>query len=262
MTTSQFSSSSTDTGFGDDSTTGTDSASTKEQAQEKAQQVAGTAADEGRNLAATAKDEAAAVAGEAQTQVRNLMSEATTEIQDQTRTQQRRLAGTVRSFAEDLQNMAADQSGMASDVARQVADRAQSLAGHLEGREPSDLLGDVRDFARRRPGTFLLGALAAGVVAGRLTRAAQAAKSESDTSTVTSPVTTAGNASGTSTFPAQPGFAADVTSPAEPLSGGAHAAPSGSGFGTTGDVGGTASADPLEGTGAEDAPWSDSGNRP
>ena len=36
---------------------------------------------------------------------------------------------------------------------------------------PAQLLDDARDFARRKPGTFLLGALAAGVVAGRLFRA-------------------------------------------------------------------------------------------
>jgi hypothetical protein len=52
-----------------------------------------------------------------------------------------------------------------------VSDRVRALGTYLEGREPGDLLGDARDFARRRPGTFLLGALAAGVVAGRMFRA-------------------------------------------------------------------------------------------
>jgi hypothetical protein len=146
---------------------------------------------------------------------------------------------------------------MASDVARQVADRAHTLAGHLEDREPGDLLGDVRDFARRRPGTFLLGALAAGVVAGRLTRAAKGAASDSSSPSYSPQVADAG----TSTFPAQPPVAADVTSPGDPLRGGAHAAPSGTGFGTTGDLGGTATGDPLAGTAPEHAPWSDSGHR-
>jgi hypothetical protein len=48
----------------------------------------------------------------------------------------------------------------------------QDLAGWLEQREPGELLDEVRALARRKPGTFLLGALAAGVVAGRLTRGA------------------------------------------------------------------------------------------
>jgi hypothetical protein len=77
----------------------------------------------------------------------------------------------MRTFSEDLENMASQgQGGLAGQLAREVADRARSLSTHLEQREPRDLLDDVRDFARRKPGTFLLGALAAGVVAGRLAR--------------------------------------------------------------------------------------------
>jgi hypothetical protein len=60
---------------------------------------------------------------------------------------------------------------MAVDLAREVSERVRSFGSHLEGREPGQLLDEARDFARRRPGTFLLGALAAGVVAGRLFRA-------------------------------------------------------------------------------------------
>lgn len=255
MTTSQFSGTSADTGSFESSSG--DTGGTAGQAQEKAQQVAGTAADEGRHLASTAKDEAANVASEAHHQIRGLVSDATSELQDQTRSQQQRLAGTVRSFGEDLQSMAADQSGMASDVARQVADRAQTLAGHLEGREPSDLLNDVRDFARRRPGTFLLGALAAGVVAGRLTRAAQGAKSDTPSGSTYG----ASQFATTGTVPTGTPYVADVTSPGDPLSSGYDAPSSGSGFGTTEGVGGTATGDPLAGTRAEDAPWSDSGTQ-
>ena len=43
-------------------------------------------------------------------------------------------------------------------------------ASWLEQREPADLLDEVRNFARRRPGTFLIGAAVAGLAAGRLTR--------------------------------------------------------------------------------------------
>jgi hypothetical protein len=61
--------------------------------------------------------------------------------------------------------------GMATDLAQEVSDRVRALGSHLENRDPGQLLDDARDFARRRPGTFLLGALAAGVVAGRMFRA-------------------------------------------------------------------------------------------
>jgi hypothetical protein len=60
---------------------------------------------------------------------------------------------------------------MATDLAQEVSDRVRALGSHLENRDPGQLLDDARDFARRRPGTFLVGALAAGVVAGRMFRA-------------------------------------------------------------------------------------------
>ncbi|GGH95500.1 hypothetical protein GCM10007170_21170 [Arthrobacter liuii] len=65
---------------------------------------------------------------------------------------------------------APDQQGMASDLVRQAAERTSSVASWLENREPGDLLNEVQRFARNRPGTFLLLAAGAGVLAGRLTR--------------------------------------------------------------------------------------------
>ena len=91
--------------------------------------------------------------------------------------------------------------GMATDLAQEVSDRVRALGSHLENREPGQLLDDARDFARRRPGTFLLGALAAGVVAGRMFRATAdgaAAASLAD------PVRTTGT-TGT-TYPTDPSF--------------------------------------------------------
>ena len=57
----------------------------------------------------------------------------------------------------------------------------------LDNHEPSDLLDEVKRFARRRPATFLALAAAAGVVAGRVTRGAVAANTsvDSDDSDVT-----------------------------------------------------------------------------
>lgn len=55
----------------------------------------------------------------------------------------------------------------------------EAFADRLQNREPAELLDEVRSFARRKPGLFLLGAAAAGVLAGRLTRGIQAAHSDS-----------------------------------------------------------------------------------
>jgi hypothetical protein len=53
------------------------------------------------------------------------------------------------------------------------------VAGFLSDHEPGDLLDQVRQFARRRPGAFLLGAALVGIIAGRLTRGAASASDSS-----------------------------------------------------------------------------------
>src|SRR3712207_8459580 len=46
----------------------------------------------------------------------------------------------------------------------------QRLADSLENRRPEELLEDLKRFARQRPGVFVLGALGAGFLAGRVLR--------------------------------------------------------------------------------------------
>jgi hypothetical protein len=204
------------TGYVEDTTT--DDSVTTSSAKDRAANAAGTAKDEAAGVASTARDEAANVAAEARDQARNLLDEAFSQVQDQSREQARRLAGTVRTFGDDLHSMAqGSEGGIAADLARQVGDRARSLSTQLEEREPRDLLEDVKDFARRKPGTFLLGALAAGVVAGRITRGARDAKS-SDAG-----VSTSGVGNGVAPV-SRPAYAAErteafPTAPSEPTLG-------------------------------------------
>jgi hypothetical protein len=168
-----------------------DADSESSSAKEQAQQAAGTAKDEGKRVASVAKDEAQSVAEEAKNQARGLLDEATSQLDSQSQEQKTRLAGTVRTFGEDLDSMRSQgegSDGIAGQLVQQVADQARSLASHLDDRQPRELLEDVRGFARRRPGTFLLGALTAGVVVGRLTRGAKAAQNQ--TPSTRSPVTT------------------------------------------------------------------------
>ena len=135
--------------------------------------TASTAADQGRRVAGTAKAEAQSVAETAVQQTRSVMTDAAQQASEQATVQRDKLSQTLRTLGDDLARMASqDQaSGLAADLAREAASRAHAFGSHLEGREPAQLLDDVREMARRRPGTFLLGALAAGVVAGRLFRA-------------------------------------------------------------------------------------------
>lgn len=163
---------------------GADTSQVKEQAKQSAQQAASTAADEGKHVAGVATDEVKQVASEAKEQALDLFDELRSQVSEQASTQLDRLVQTLKDFAQQLDSMAesSDRSGVATQVVRQMSDRAKNLRSNLEGREPSDLLDEVRDLGRRKPGAFLLGALAAGVVAGRITRGAKKDTSSSSDS--------------------------------------------------------------------------------
>lgn len=155
--------------------------STTDTAKEQAGQVGQTAKEAGSQVASSAAEQTRNVAGEAKYQARNLLNETQGQVREQAGAQKDKAAGGLRSLADELRSMAdgtayGHQSGIATDLARQAAEKAQSAAGWLDSREPGQLLEEVRNLARRKPGTFLLGAAAAGVLAGRLTRGAVDAK--------------------------------------------------------------------------------------
>ena len=126
----------------------------------------------GQRVAETASDQGAQVAREARAQARDLLGQARDQVNQQARSAQSQASDSLHSLAGELREMAdsGQRQGVASDLAAEAADRLGSLADWLGRREPGDLVAEVRKLARRRPGAFLLGAAAAGVLAGRLTR--------------------------------------------------------------------------------------------
>jgi hypothetical protein len=130
----------------------------------------GSTTDQAKHAASVASDEAKQVASDVRDQARGLLDETKNQVQDQSRTQRDRLVDTLRTFGDDLDGMAQEGNGLASGAAREVAQRVRTISERLDGREPSELLDDLRSFARRRPGMFLAGALISGVVVGRLLR--------------------------------------------------------------------------------------------
>jgi hypothetical protein len=151
------------------------SSSKKDVAKDEASNVAGQAAGAAQNVAETAKAEAGNVASEVKTNARDLLHQAKSDLTDQAGTQQQKAAEGIRSLSSQLRTMAEapDQQGVTSDLVRQAADRSASVASWLENRDPGSLLDEVKSFARQRPGTFLLLAAGAGVLAGRLGRSLQ-----------------------------------------------------------------------------------------
>ncbi|MEO3780138.1 hypothetical protein ABGB16_25615 [Micromonospora sp. B11E3] len=139
---------------------------------DQARQVGAEAAHAGGAVAQTAKEQGREVVGEATRQARNLYGETRDQLATHAGEQQRRAAGGLRSLAEEMRAMAQNsgQAGPVTELAHQAADRVHGAAGWLEERQPGELLAEVKEYARRNPGTFLVGAAVLGVLAGRLTR--------------------------------------------------------------------------------------------
>ncbi|MDQ0076459.1 hypothetical protein [Arthrobacter oryzae] len=159
--------------------------SKSETAKQEAGDVAHQATDSAQHVAETAKAEVANVAGEVKANAKDLLYQAKTDLTDQAGAQQQKVAHGLHSISGELRTMAdaSDQQGVASDLIRQAAERSASVASWLEGRDPGSLLNEVKSFARQRPGTFLLLAAGAGVLAGRLTRSLAAGAPESQVGT-------------------------------------------------------------------------------
>jgi hypothetical protein len=154
---------------------------TKEVAQEQAGQLKDHATDAGRQVLGTAKDQAIDVATDAKAQAQHLLDRAQGELGAQANTQKDRAVQGLQSLATQLRSMAeggGEQSGTATQLARQGSLTSDQIAKFLAERDPSQLVEEIRGFARRRPAAFLIGAAIGGVVAGRLTRGVKTASSE------------------------------------------------------------------------------------
>jgi len=143
--------------------------------------VAGSASDAGRHVAGVAGEQAGQVASEASQQVRELVHQTRGELTEQAATQQKRVAGGLRSLGEELHSMAqsSEQQGPATDLVKQAAERTSTVASWLEDREPGNVVEEVTRFARQRPGAFLAIAAGAGLLVGRLGRGLKAANGDS-----------------------------------------------------------------------------------
>src|SRR5947209_18180103 len=163
-------------GTGSPSTT---SSSTADVAKDEAKNVGQTAAQAGSQVASTAADQAKQVVNETQRQASDLLDQGRTQLREQAITQQKRAADGLTTIASQLRGMADGTGdgapGPARDLIQQASGKLEELGSWLQNREPAQLLDEVRSYARRKPGTFLLGAAIAGVVAGRLTSGVKAA---------------------------------------------------------------------------------------
>ncbi|KAA9394829.1 ATP synthase F0 subunit B [Kocuria coralli] len=147
-----------------------------EKGKDEAQQLKEQTAGSGERMADTAKDKAADVKNEASHQAQDLLGQLKDDAQGYVGPQQERAASTVRSISDEISALSRGeqpQSNYVAGLLGSVSGQVDSLASSLENKDAQELLGDVRRFAARRPGTFLAIAAGIGFVAGRVTRGAK-----------------------------------------------------------------------------------------
>ncbi|MFF1461934.1 hypothetical protein [Streptomyces sp. NPDC058330] len=144
---------------------------------DKAGEGAGLVSDKAGEVAGTAKDQVSDVAGEATARARDVAGELREQLREQARTQTERLAENVRRLSDELRDMSdSDRNGSsAARAVRQVADGGHQVASRIEHRGPEGLVGDLQDFARRRPGAFLAGAALLGFATARIGKGVKSA---------------------------------------------------------------------------------------
>ncbi|TDX03115.1 CsbD family protein [Kribbella sp. VKM Ac-2566] len=183
-----------------------------ETARNEAGQLTETSAEAARDVAGTVKEKTSDVTSDVRQEARRLAGQTRQELVGQASQQKDKAADALRSMGEELRGMAEHGSSTGAQLARHGAGFTDRAADFLEQHEPGDLLDEVRGFARRKPGTFLLVAAAAGVVAGRLTRALASDGTSDRTSDGSS--TPSGN--GSLTAPPVPPVSAPPPTPVAP----------------------------------------------
>jgi hypothetical protein len=177
-------------------------------AKDQGAEVLGTATDQAGAVASEAKSAATDVAGTAKEQAADVLSETVTQAKDLTAqvkqqateqlgTQHEKITGSLKDLSSQLSS--GDTSGIVGQVLSEAGSRLQSLADYVERVGPDGLVRDARSYARRNPGTFLLGAALAGLVSGRIMKgisAGSAAGSNGKTAQSFTPSTPVGTAAG------------------------------------------------------------------
>ncbi|MBW3615197.1 MAG: hypothetical protein KY439_07815 [Actinobacteria bacterium] len=143
-------------------------------ATEQAEGVATAATGAAQQVAGTVTEEASRVAGEAAAQGRNLVEDARSQLHEQASGQTERLSQTLRKLSDEARALSqgrAEDAGPVRDYVEQAASQLNLVASRIDERGFDGVVDDVRRFARRRPGAFLLGTALAGFAAGRLIKA-------------------------------------------------------------------------------------------
>jgi hypothetical protein len=186
-------------------TTSIDETSGKaDQAKEQASQVGGAAAEQASAVAGTAKEQAGQVVSDARAHAQDLLGQTTSQVGAQADEQTQRLSGNLKTLSEHFGTMAdsGEPGSTAHTLVNEASRRTGELSSYLDGHEFGEIVNDVKGFARRRPGAFILGSAVAGLLVGRLGRAVKDAPDSQDDTT--SDPAAIGQPAPTAAFPSDP----------------------------------------------------------
>lgn len=148
----------------------------RETAQQEGTAVAQHARQAAGEVRATARDQVGQVAHEATGQAKHVVSDLRDRVAAEAEDQAKRVSRQIDRIADELGTMA-DGSGpdsMTAGALRQVSDAGRQAARYLDERGARGLLDSAQDFARRKPGTFLIGAAVAGFLVARAAKSMNA----------------------------------------------------------------------------------------
>jgi len=143
---------------------------------EKAAQVGQVAKEGAAEGMATVKQGVAAATNDMAGHAQQLFDQSRGHVRNEAQAQTEKLSQSLRQMGTQMHALAngrPEEAGPVADYARQAAESISRYAESIQSKGIDGVLRDTQDFARRRPGTFLLGALVAGVVVGRLVRNAK-----------------------------------------------------------------------------------------
>lgn len=151
-------------------------------------QLASEAGGVAKELVGTVKEQAVDLRHEVRNQTRTVVDQTVTQLSEQAQSQTERAGQALRTFSDQAAALAegrTDEAGELSRYAQQVSDQLRQVSLRLEEGGFEGVLGDVQRFARRRPGAFLLGAAALGLLAGRVGRGVKDAGGNGSSSATT-----------------------------------------------------------------------------
>jgi len=148
-------------------------AAVTDQATTEASNVKDSAVQAAVEVKDQAREQLADIAQQAKSEARSLTTEARGRLEKQADGTTKQVASTVADIGQELRTLAERSDrpdGPATEVIRQLADRTERFAQRLEAVGYRGIADDLTRFGRNHPGTFLLGAGAAGFLVGRMLR--------------------------------------------------------------------------------------------